>query len=148
MPKRKKLDSGRPWLLGTDEIPPPLRTPWQMWSKSSDPHQQGLIQFEFTEEGLTVAWFPDGLQEKNVIPWDELAWASGQNSPDLRRELEFIKEKAQDEGLRWAKEQFVKDMRVKITEIGLIVQQTENPFLTKYAEQLTRIIKETEATLQ
>jgi hypothetical protein len=44
-----------------------------MWSQSSDPHEQGLVQFEFTEEGLGVGWCPDGYLDKDVIPWHELA---------------------------------------------------------------------------
>jgi len=131
-------------MLGTDEIPPPLRRPWQMWSTSSDPYQNGLIQFEFTEEGLAVGWFPDA---KQLIPWHELAWGAGTKSPDLNGEVEWVREQAQAEGYRLAKKQFIEDMRGKVTKIGLMLIETDNPFLAKYAEKLKELIVETEASL-
>lgn len=140
--KRKKLDAGRPWLLGTEDRPPPLRVPWQMWSKSSDPHQQGLIAFEFTEEGLAVAWFPEGFIEKDVIPWHELAWMAGQQSPDLKKELEWIKETAQAEGYKMAK-------KIALEKVeAIIAEEPDNPFLKKYAAKLKLAIEEVQATLR
>lgn len=111
MTKRKSIKfPGRPWMLGTDEIPPPMRVPYQMWSRSSDPHQAGLVQFEFTEEGLAVRWFGDSdvptttlgsaiplFYPKNIIEWHELAWLAGNQPRDVEAEIEWIKEKAQHE---------------------------------------------------
>src|SRR5277367_2081583 len=117
MPKRKSLDKGRPWLLGTNDRPPPLRVPWQMWSQSSDPHQQGLIHFEFTEEGLAVGWFPEGIiGEQNVIPWHELAWMSGSEHPDLKTECEFIKEQAEAEGYKHGMQNALNELQKRIAE--------------------------------
>lgn len=101
-PRRKKTTyPGRPWMLGTDEIPPPMRVPFQMWSKSSDPHQGGLIQFEFTDEGLAVKWFGDfdasgGVVRdgKSIIEWHELTWVAGQKPLSLTEEIVWIKEQA------------------------------------------------------
>lgn len=112
MPRRKALKfPGRPWMLGTDEIPPPLRVPFQMWSRSSDPHQQGLVQFEFTEEGLAARWFGDSdvptatmssmsiplHGPKTIIEWHELAWLAGGLPRDVEAEIEWLKEKAAHE---------------------------------------------------
>lgn len=135
-PKRKKLDAGRPFRLGVDEVPPPLRVPWQMWSKSSNPHQQGLIQFEFTEEGLAVGWWPVIDNGKEIIPWDELAWMAGQQSPDLKKELEWIKEQAQTEGYKLAG----KAMIERVDKI--IADEPDNPFLLKYKAKLQQAIDE------
>jgi MarR-like DNA-binding transcriptional regulator SgrR of sgrS sRNA len=142
MGKRKKLDSGRPWLLGTNDIPPPMRVPWQMWSKSSDPHQQGLIQFEFTEEGLSVGWCPHGFIEKDVIPWAELAWMAGSQHPDLKSEAEWIKEQAQSEGYKLAREMVMKELQTKVNAIVDEADRTGNPFLLKHAQAWKEIMKE------
>ena len=140
MTKRKKLDIGRPWLLGTNDIPPPMRVPWQMWSKSSDPHQQGLIQFEFTEEGLAVGWWPEGVLSKRVIPWDELAWMAGSTPVNLALEVEHIKEQSQAEGYQLARHQVLH----KISEV--IAEEPSNPFLVKYAVKLKKAIDEVKGT--
>jgi hypothetical protein len=137
MVKRKKLDGGRPWLLGTEDRPPPMRVPWQMWSRSSDPHQQGLIHFEFTEEGLAVGWFPEGIiGDQSVIPWHELAWMAGEKTPDLKKEIEWIKEQAQAEGYQLARGMVLH----KVSEV--IAEEPSNPFLTKYAVKLKKAIDE------
>ena len=142
------MDAGRPWMLGTDDNPPPLRVPWQMWSRSSDPHQQGLIAFEFTEEGLAVGWYPDGFLEKDVISWDELAWMSGNQSLDLKREVEFIKEQAETEGLKLGRQKAVEEISGKVAQFESIANETSNPFLLKYAESLKTAITEIKELLR
>lgn len=123
MAKRHSIleNARRPWMLGTNDIPPPIRVPWQIWSKSSDPHEQGLIQFEFTEEGLGVGWYPDGYLDKNVIPWHELAWMAGSEHPDLATERQWIKEESQAEGYRLGLERAVTELTRKIHELERLV---------------------------
>lgn len=147
MARRKSLNAGRPWLLGTDDNPPPLRVPWQMWSKSSDPHQAGLIAFEFTEEGLAVGWFPKGFTDKNIIPWHELAWMAGQQHPDLKTECEFIKEQAEAEGLSLGRKRAFEIVRLEAMKISNIADETNNPFLAKYSEALKVAISQIEKAL-
>lgn len=139
---RKLVQEGarRPWMLGTSDIPPPLRVPWQMWSNSDDPHEQGLVQFEFTEEGLGIGWYPDAYFSKEVIPWHELAWEAGKEHPDLKREREWLKEQSQTEGYRLGMERAVGELTRKIWSIE--ASSPENPFLKKYAADLTRVIDE------
>jgi hypothetical protein len=144
---RKKLDRGRPWLLGKNDTPPPMRVPWQMWSQSSNPHQQGLIAFEFTEEGLAVGWYPEGFLEKSIIPWDELAWMSGQVNPDLKIEAQYLKEQAETDGYKLGKQRAVEEIRLKIMKLRTMSDETGNPFLVKYAEALKAVMDEVEATL-
>jgi hypothetical protein len=143
VPKRKSASKGatRPWLLGTNDTPPPLRVPWQMWSKSSDPHEQGLVQFEFTEEGLGVGWCPDGYFDKDVIPWHELAWMAGKEHPYLKREREYLKEQSQTEGYRLGYERAMEEIMPIIWGAATEAQNTENPFLKKYVEDLERAKK-------
>ena len=131
---RKKLNQGRPFLLGTNDNPPPLRVPWQMWSKSSDPYQQGLVAFEFTEEGLAVGWFPEGFLSKDVIPWHELAWMAGNDHPDLKDEVQRIKENAELEGFKHARD------RVLDVVQSVIAEEPDNPFLKKYVDKLKKAI--------
>lgn len=138
MAKRKSVaeNARRPWMLGTNDIPPPIRVPWQMWSKSSSPYEQGLVQFEFTDEGLAVGWCPDGYLDKDVIPWHELAWMAGKEHPDLKREREYLKEESQTEGYRLGLERAVEKLTEKIGEIDS--SGDENPFLKKFAADLTK----------
>lgn len=95
-------------MLGTDDIPPPMDVPWQMWSNSSNPYEQGLVQFEFTPKGLAVNWFGGCPEEKvkgglryapYVIEWHELANIA-ELPPRLDEDLQFLKEKAENEGYR------------------------------------------------
>ena len=89
----------RPWMLGTNDIPPPMDVPWQMWSQSSSPYEQGLIQFEFTPKGLAVRWF--GVDEKRyVIEWHELGIIANL-PPKLEEDLQHLKEKSEHEGYLW-----------------------------------------------
>lgn len=127
-------------MLGTNDIPPPLRVPWQMWSQSSDPHQQGLVQFEFTEEGIGVNWFPDRVTTKDVIPWYELAWTAGSDHPDLVTECEFLKEKAEQEGYRLGLEKAVEMLTERVLKIK--GEGSENPFLKKYGADLGKALKD------
>jgi hypothetical protein len=88
----------RPWMLGTDDIPPPMDVPWQMWSKSSNPYEQGLVQFEFTPEGLAVQWW--GPHEtRYVITWNELG-IMAELPPKLAEDVQWIKEQAEMDGFK------------------------------------------------
>lgn len=97
--KRPTKEPRRPYLLGTDDIPPPMDVPWQMWSNSSNPYEQGLVQFEFTPKGLQVRWL-DIDEQAYVIEWHELAIIAGL-PPKLTEEVQHIKEKAENEGYIW-----------------------------------------------
>lgn len=126
--KRRKKDvysEARPWLLGTDDIPPPMRVPWQMWSKSSDPHQGGLVQFEFTPEGIAVGWYPEGYTDKHVIPWHELAFLSGSRPRDLQEEIQHIRELAESEDFAVGNMRAVREWRDKTMM---------KPFLSSHGE--------------
>lgn len=129
-PRKKHKFVGRPWLLGIEDIPPPMDVPFQMWSKSSDPHQQGLIQFEFSPEGISAGWFYEG---KDVIPWHELAWFAGELHPDIKREIEFLKEKAEVEGFAVGMARALKVWQDKIID---------KPFLASYGESVKEALAE------
>lgn len=95
---RPKRTDRRPWLVGTDDIPPPMDVGWQMWSESSNPYEQGLVQFEFTPKGLAVQWF--GLEEhRYVIEWHELAIISN-SPPKFHEEMTYLREKAEMDGFK------------------------------------------------
>lgn len=90
--QRPRKEDRRPWLVGTDDIPPPMDVGWQMWSGSSSPYEQGLVKFEFTPKGLAVMWF--GINEdRYVIEWHELASLAG-NPPRFAEQLEYLREQA------------------------------------------------------
>jgi hypothetical protein len=152
MTDRRKTteEARRPVLLGTNEIPPPMDIPWQMWSRSSDPHQQGLIVFEFTPDGLGVCWWEEqslvnGRLSKAVIPWHEMAWMAGQQSPDLKSELDWIKERAQIDGYRIAREMVMQKVHSEICKLRSIAEETHNPFVAKYADGLNGVMDEVES---
>jgi len=92
-PKQDK----RPWLLGTDEIPPPIDVPYQMWSKSSNPYEQGMLQFEFVPQGVKVGWW---FEPKQTIEWHELALFIGCLPRDFQDDMQCIREQTYTDALR------------------------------------------------
>ena len=97
--KRLPPEARKPWMVGTNDNPPPLDVPWQMWSNSSSPYEQGLVQFEFTPKGIAVKWCgPD--EPKLVVEWHELACMAAW-PPKLREELDSLRERAAAEGYMW-----------------------------------------------
>ena len=108
-----------------------------MWSQSSSPHEQGLIQFEFASEGLMIAWHPD---TKQLIPWNELAWMSGQPNPNLKTEADFLKEQAQSEGYELGMARALTEAR----SISILTATAGNPFVKKYVDELEAAIRSIE----
>jgi hypothetical protein len=124
-------------MLGTDDIPPPMDVPWQMWSQSSNPYEQGLIQFEFTPKGLAVSWWGECPSEQvsggirqapYVIEWHELANIASL-PPKLEEDIQWIKEKAEIEGykLGMKKAQAEFDERTKSPQPLKILKDRPDP---------------------
>lgn len=121
-----------------------------MWSKSSDPHQNGLIQFEFTEEGLAVKWFGNFDTEgmtvrdgKGIIEWHELAWVAGQQPLSLKEEIEWIKEQAEAEGAKAGIEialGVLRDWHDKVT------REPISPFVRPLVERCCALLEKHQAT--
>lgn len=134
--KKRNRKDDRPWLLGTDEIPPPLDVPWQMWSQSSNPHEGGLIRFEFTREGLIVGYVNE---EKGFIAWHELAWMTGNQPRDLQEEIQYIREFAQAEAFAIGMARALKEWRDKV--LG-------KPFLASYGDEVKEAIAAIDALME
>lgn len=100
----------KPFLLGSDDIHPPLDVPWQMWSTSSNPYEQGLVQFEFTPEGLRIGWM---YTEKLVIRWHEMAFIAA-HPPRLNEEIQHIREGAERAGYLYGLAKALKQFESKM----------------------------------
>lgn len=134
--KKRNRKDDRPWLLGTGDIPPPLDVPWQMWSQSSNPYEQGLVCFEFTREGLVVGWWQE---EKVLIAWHELAWMTGQQPRGLQEEVQYIKEFAEAEAYAVGLARALKEWQERVAG---------KPFLASYVAEVKETIAAIDAVME
>ncbi len=71
-------------------------------SRSSNPYFGGWIEVQVLDSVVRVRW--EGETEWHDLEWHELMYFAGLETPQLRDDLDCVREQAYDEGLTWGVE--------------------------------------------